>query len=212
MVSKKNFNMKDAYRLGRCSAIMSAIFALSYCTAQILAWLNILPHPFELFWIFLPSLFLAPAYLLTVICLYYTSPVERRFWNAIAIAFGVIYCSFATLNYFTQLTVVVPAQLHGKIDESYVLIFKQGSFLFAVDCLGYFFMSFSSLTAALAFRGTDRLLYRWLLLNGLLVIVFIAAYFNPFFYYIGSPWLLTFTLAMTYAARRFGRLTPVRVA
>lgn len=197
--------MDDTRMTGFWAAILSALLGMGYCIAQLLAWLNILPHPHELFWVFLPSLFLAPAFLITMVCLHYTAPVGMRMWTTLGVAFGVIYCTFATLNYFVQLTVVAPALTRGKIDESYVLIFKQGSFLFAMDCLGYFFMSFSTFSGALAFRKVDRTLYRWMLWNGLLVIVFIAAYFNPFFYYIGSPWMVTFTLAMVYAARLFRR-------
>lgn len=189
--------------MGFWAAISSAIFGLGYCIAQLLSWVNILPHPHELFWVFLPSLFLAPAFLITMVCLHYEAPAAGRIWTALGLTFSVIYCTFATLNYFTQLTVVVPAQIRGTIDESYVLIFKQGSFLFAMDCLGYFFMSFSSLASAMAFRKTDKRLYRWLFWNGLLVVIFIAAYFNPLFYFIGSPWMITFTLAMIYAARFF---------
>lgn len=201
--------MKHINLTGFWCAILSLILALCYCMAQLLSWLNMLRHPHELFWVFLPSLFLAPAYLMTMLCLHYAAPAERRLWTAMGAAFGIIYCAFATLNYFSQLTVVVPALLQGSIDESYVLIFKQGSFPFAMDCLGYFFMSLSSLTAALAFRGTDNGLFRWLFWNGLLIVIFIAAYFNPFFYFVGSPWMVTFSLAMIYAARRFRQLAAL---
>jgi hypothetical protein len=197
--------MKYIAVTGFWSAILSALFGVGYCIAQLLSWLNVLPHPHELFWIFLPSLFLAPAYLVTVLCLHYSAPLSKRIWTAMAVAFGVIYCTFATLNYFTQLTIVVPDLVSGKINESHVLVFKQGSFFYAMDCLGYFFMSFSSLAGALAFREDDRKLYLWMLWNGLLVVIFIPAYFNPFFYYIGSPWLLTFTMAMVSAAKYFKR-------
>jgi hypothetical protein len=195
--------MKFSGALGFWAAILSAVFGVAYCIAQLLSWMKILTHPHELFWVFLPSLFLAPAYLIAVVCLHQSVPVAVKIWTSMAVAFATIYCTFATLNYFVQLTVVVPDLLGSKINESNVLIFKQGSFLFAIDCLGYFFMSFSSLACALAFKELDRYLYRWMLLNGLLVVIFIIAYFNPFFYYIGSPWVVTFSLAMVYAAKYF---------
>jgi len=190
-------------RTGFWSAILSLTFAIGYAVAQLLSWINILQHPHELFWLFLPSLFLAPAFLVLMICLHYTVADHAKIWTAIAISFGVIYCAFATVNYFTQLTVVVPALEKGEISESYPLIFKQGAFMFAIDCLGYFFMSLSTLFAAFAFREKYKSLYTWMLINGVLILIFIAAYFNPFFYFIGSVWIVTFALSMIYAAKLF---------
>ncbi|BAU53408.1 hypothetical protein [Mucilaginibacter gotjawali] len=190
-------------RLGFWSAILSLIFAMGYAVAQLLSWLNILQHPHELFWLFLPSLFLAPAFMVLIACLHYAANGHEKIWTAIAISFGVIYCAFATMNYFTQLTVIVPALIRREINETYPLAFKHGSFMFAIDCLGYFFMSLSSLFAAFAFRKKYKNLYTWMLINGLLILIFIAAYFNPFFYFIGSVWIVTFSLSMIYAARLF---------
>jgi hypothetical protein len=64
-------------------------------------------------------------------------------------------------------------------------------------------MSLATLFTGFAFRGQDKHLYLWFLLNGLLVILLIPAYFNPFLYYFGSVWILTFSLSMIYAARGF---------
>jgi len=163
-------------------------------------------YPKDQFWLFLPSLFLAPAFLITMISLHYSSQKEAKIWTAIGVAFAVIYCSFATLNYFVQLTVVIPPLVKGKIDETNMLAFKPGSFMFGIDCLGYFFMSLSTLLVAFSFRATHKNLYNWMLVNGLLIIIFIPAYFYAFLYFMGSVWAVTFILAMIYAAKLFRKI------
>ena len=74
----------------------------------------------------------------------------------------------------------------------------------AVDCLGYFFMSFSTFFAAFAFRK-NKWLFRGLLWNGALMPVLVLAYFYPTFYYIGAVWMIIFPLAMINAAKFFKR-------
>ncbi|MFI5140429.1 MAG: hypothetical protein ACHQIM_21595 [Sphingobacteriales bacterium] len=196
--------MKMIKIVGFWSAILAFIFALGYDIAQLFSWLNILHHPHEMFWLFFPSLFLAPSFLIVIVCLHYIAAEQKKVWTMIGLCFAIVYCAFATMNYFIQLTVVVPAVLKGEINESHVLFFKQGSFMFAIDCLGYFFMSLSTLFAAFAFREAYKSLYVWMLVNGLLIVIFIAAYFNPFFYFAGAVWAITFSVVMIKAARIFG--------
>ena len=189
--------------IGFWSAALSCLFAIGYSIPQLLSSFQILQHPHDLFWLFLPSLFLAPAFLVTTISLHYTASEEYRIYTAIGIAFAIVYCSFATLVYFTQLTVVIPPLLRGEIDKTHVLAFKSRSFLMAIDCIGYFFMSLSTLSIAFAFRTSGKTLFKWMLANGVLIVIFIPAFFVPFFYYIGAIWILTFPAAMISAAKIF---------
>jgi len=75
----------------------------------------------------------------------------------------------------------------------------------SVDCLGYFFMSFSTFFAAFAFRNNNRnkWLYRGLLWNGLLMPILVLAFFYPAFYYAGAVWMITFPLSMINAVKYF---------
>ncbi len=189
-------------RMGFITAILSVIFGFCYSIAQILSTAQIIPHPQDLFWLFLPSLFLAPSFLIAIICLHYAASASLKIWTNIGVAFAVLYCTDVSMVYFTQLTVIVPAQLKGQIDEKSVLLFNPKTFLMAVDCLGYFFMSLSTLFTAFAFRK-NTWLYRGLLWNGALMPVLVLAFFYPTFYYIGALWMITFPLAMINAARFF---------
>ena len=191
----------SANKIGYWAAILSLAFALGYVFAQILSWTKIITYPNDLFWLFLPSLFLAPAFLVTMICLHYKAAADLRIWSAIGTAFAVIYCTMATLTYFTQLGSIVPGVVQGVINESHPLIFKPRSFTMTIDCLGYFFMSLSTLFSAFAFKRTSRGLFGWMVFNGTLILLFIPAYFNPFLYYVGSVWAVSFSMSMIYAAK-----------
>ena len=195
-------NNSSLSKIGFWSATLSVIFGFGYSVPQILSEIKIIPHPQDLFWLFLPSLFLAPAFLIAMICLHYSADKSLKIWTAIGVAFAVLYCADVSIVYFTQLTVVVPAQLKGQINEKQVLLFDRRTFLMAVDCLGYFFMSLSTFFAAFAFRK-NKWLYHGLLWNGALMPVLVLAFFYPVFYYAGAVWMITFPLAMINAAKFF---------
>jgi hypothetical protein len=197
--------VKYARKIGYWSALSATFFACAYSVAQVLSTAGVLPHPQDLFWLFLPSLFLAPAFLMTMICIHYVVDTEQKIWTAIGISFGIVYVVCICLVYFSQLTVVIPLLLSSTIDETHVLAFVRKSFLMAVDCLGYFFMSLSMLFAAFAFRldKSKRWLYRGLLWTGLLLPILVLAFFFPFYYYLGALWMILFPLATINAARIF---------
>jgi len=199
--------MNKIRTIGWWSALLSLFFAISYSVPQIFSELKLIPHPQDLFWLFVPSLFLAPAFLVTMICVHFFVNEDVKIWTAIAMAFSILYTVCATIVYFTQLTVVIPQLLRSEIDETNVLAFHTKSFLMAIDCLGYFFMSLSTIFAALAFLKdkNNKWLYRGFLYNGLLLPVLILAFFYPVFYYIGALWMITFPLAMIQVANLFKR-------
>lgn len=192
-------------KLGRWSAGSSVVLAIGYSIPQILSAAKILPYPHDLFWLFLPSLFLAPAFVIAMISLHYSVEENLKIWTALGVAFALMYAPLVSIVYFSQLTVVIPALLKGQLNETHVLFFPGRTFLMSIDCLGYFFMSFSTFFAAFAFRNNDRnkWLYRGLLWNGLLMPVLVLAFFYPIFYYVGAVWIITFPLAMINAVKYF---------
>lgn len=197
--------MNKIRTIGWWSAFLSLFFAIAYSVPQIFSELKLIPHPQDLIWLFVPSLFLAPAFLVTMICIHFFVDEDVKIWTAIATAFSTLYTICATIVYFTQLTVVIPPLLGNEIDETHVLAFHTKSFLMAIDCLGYFFMSLSTIFAAFAFLKDKnyKWLYRGLLYNGLLLPVLVLAFFYPVFYYVGALWMITFPLAMIQVANLF---------
>jgi len=110
--------------------------------------------------------------------------------------------------YFVQLTLVLPHMLRGDVEDIQYLIFIPfDSFLYAVDILGYSFMSLATLFAAMVFMGAGiEQKVRWfMIVNGLLVpfLVF-QMYYHPLIY-IASLWAITFPASTISLALLFGR-------
>ncbi len=89
----------------------------------------------------------------------------------------------------------MPRLLRGDVANIELLIFVPfDSFLYAIDVLGYSFMSLATLFAAVVFTG-DRLerVIRWFLVaNGLLVpFLALQRYYHPLIY-VASLWAITF--------------------
>lgn len=194
-------------KIGRPAAILAAIFAATYSVFALLSVFMLIPHPYDLFWQFLPSFLLAIVFVITIVCLHYSVKAENKIYTAIATAFAVVYCVCVTIVYFTQLAVVVPAQLQHKIDDNHLLAFSDGSFMVAVDCIGYGMMSLTTLFAAIAIKrvGRNKWLYRSLLCNGLLTPFVITAFFVPAFLAIGALWMITLPMSMINAAKFFSK-------
>lgn len=202
-VASRSIHRHPVLSIGMWASVLSAVFAMGYSIAQILAWFKLIPPAAEPFWLFLPSLFLGPAFLITMSCLHFVAPKQLRIYTFIGVVFAIVYCSFATMTYSSQLGSVLPALSRGEIDNSYPFIMKPRSFLMTIDCLGYVFMSISTLFAGFAFRPLEKRLFRWMFWNGMVAAVFIPGYFNTFFYYLASPWILTFLMSMIYAWKLF---------
>src|SRR5215203_1352972 len=120
--------------IGCWSATLSAGLGITYSVFQVFSELKLIPHPQDLFWLFSPSLLLAPAFLVAMISLHYSVEHNLKLFTAISVAFAVLYCTDATLVYFTQLTTVLPALLSNQMNEKQVLLFDRRTFLIAVDC------------------------------------------------------------------------------
>src|SRR5215471_19618481 len=142
--------------VGWLSAILATGLGTTYSVFQIFSELKLIQHPVDLYWLLSPSLLLAPAFLIAMICLHYFVESNLKIFTAISVAFAVLYCADVTMVYFTQLAVVLPAELSNQINEKQVLLFYRRTFLMAVDCLGYFFMSLSTLFAAFAFAKGQK--------------------------------------------------------
>src|SRR4051812_31537544 len=97
----------NANKIGRPAAGFGAVFALMYSVFAILSLLKLLPHPYDLLWQFLPSLLLAFAFVITIVCLHYTVAEEKKIYTAVATAFAVVYCSCVSIVYFSQIAVVI---------------------------------------------------------------------------------------------------------
>jgi len=196
-------------KIGQPAALIAAGSAITYSVFQLLAVFKLIPHPQDLFWLFLPSLILSYTFLNTIICFHNTVKESYKIYTAIASAFALVYCALVSIVYFTQLVVIFPLLKANRTDESHILAFTDKSFMVAIDCISYAAMNTANLFAAFAFQHDiqQQWLYKSLLANGLLTPVVILAFFISAFMFIRALWMITLHMAMIYAEKLFSSKT-----
>ncbi|HWA34686.1 MAG TPA: hypothetical protein VG737_11175 [Cyclobacteriaceae bacterium] len=207
-------------KFGFRSAFSASVFSLIYIVGQLAEWLGWLGSGggpenastvLGLVVLLTPSLFLGVAFLLLVVSIHYYADAERRIWSHAALVFATVYTTLISINYFVQLTLVVPHLSRGDIDGVRSLLFIPfDSFLYTVDLLGYSFMSLSTLFAAFVFngKGLERTI-RWFMTSNGLILPFIALqnYYHPLIWG-GALWAVTFpgsTISLTILFKRLAR-------
>ena len=191
-------------RVGFWSAVLATVFSLTYVVAQLAEWLGWLGSsggaessstPLGLVILLTPSLLLGSSFLVLVVGIHQLAAPDRRVWSHAAVAFATAYAVLISLVYFVQLTLVAPRLARGRVEGIEVFLFVPfDSFLYAVDILGYSFMSVATLFAARVFtgQGLERVVRLFLTVNGLLLpFLVLQMYFHPLIW-IASLWAVTF--------------------
>ena len=191
-------------RLGYWSAFFASLFSIIYIVGQLAEWLNLLgsgggpENPstaLGLIILLVPSLLLAPSFTLLMLCVHYYAPEDKKVWSHAGLLFATIYAVLVSINYYVQLTLVVPHMMRGEIESIRPFLFTPfDSFIYSVDLLGYSFMSLSTLFAAFAFTGSglERTARRFLIANGLLMpFLVLQIYYHPLIWP-ASLWAITF--------------------
>lgn len=203
--------------LGMWSAALATICSLAYLVAQFAEWLGLLGSQggpsssstaVGLVMLLTPSFFLASSFLILVVCIHQLAAPDTRVWSQLAVVFATAYAVLVSAVYFVQLTLVAPRIASGRIAgiES-VLFVPFDSVLYAVDLLGYSFMSVATLCAAPVFTGggLQRIVRVCLTANGLLLpFIALQMYFHPLIW-MAALWAVTFpgaTWALTLVFRR----------
>jgi hypothetical protein len=180
------------------------MFSLVYVVAQLAEWLGWLgsaggpENPSTLFGLVVlltPSLLLGSAFLVLVVSIHQLADHGRKVWSHAAVAFATMYAALISIVYFVQLTFVAPRIVQDRVAGIETFLFVPfDSFLYAVDSLGYSFMSRATLFAARIFtgKGIQRVARFWLTANGLLLpFLALQMYYHPLIW-IASLWAITF--------------------
>lgn len=200
---------------GMWSAWAAALLAIAYDLGQFAEWFGWLGSkggpessstPLGIAILLTPSLFLGPAFLLTIVCIHELAAPEVKFWTRAAIAFATIYAALITITYYVQLTWVGPRLAAGRTAGMEQFLFVPfDSFLYAVDILGYSFMSVATFFAAMIFagEGTEKRA-RWLLIANGAILPFLALQmFWHSLIWIAASWAVIFPAAMIAVAGVF---------
>ena len=202
---------------GLRSAILATAFSLVYVVGQLAEWAGWLGSkggpesastPLGIVVLLTPSLFLGPSFLMLMVSVHYLAAPERRIWSHAAITFATAYMVLIGIVYYVQLTLVAPRIAAGRTEGIEAFLFMPfNSFLYAVDILGYSFMSIATLFAAKVFTGNGVERYARLALtaNGLLLpFLALQMYFHSLIW-IASLWAVTFPASTLLLAVLFSR-------
>jgi len=190
--------------VGFWSAVAATAFSLAYVVGQLAEWSGMLGSRggpasgstvLGLVVLLTPSLFLGSSFLLLVVSIHQLALPERKVWSHAAVAFATAYAVLISTVYFVQLTLVAPRIARGQTQGIEPFLFVPfDSFLYAVDILGYSFMSVATLLAARVFTGGGlHRSVRWFLTANGVLLPFIALqmYFHPLIW-VASLWAVTF--------------------
>jgi len=190
--------------VGFWSAVLATVFSVTYIVGQLAEWLGWLGSqggpesastPLGIVALLTPSLLLGSSFLVLAVSIHQLALPERRIWSHAAVAFATAYTVLISIVYFVQLTLVAPRLARGQSEGIEVFLFVPfDSFLYAVDILGYSFMSVATLFAAKVFtgRGLKRVVRVFLTANGLLLpFIALQMYFHPLIW-IAALWAVTF--------------------
>jgi hypothetical protein len=199
--------------LGFWASIVVVGTSLGFSVPGLLAVAGVLEFPWDPVVPDAASLLLALAFVAMLVALHHDVPDILRHWTGVGTGFAVMYAVLVGIVYITVVTVVVPLKDQGRLEEVALLEFdEQGSFLQAVDGLGYFLMCLATLFAAGALRvRTDRWIRRVFLLNGLLGVPILLTYlpllisWSKLLVPIGALWILTVPATGVLTALRFRR-------
>ncbi len=210
--------------VGFWSAVLTATFSITYVVGQVAEWLGwlgsgggplSLSTPFGLFVLLTPSLLLGASFLVLVVCVHQLAPPDRRVWSHAAVAFATIYAALISINYYVQLTWVAPRLASGNTEGIEPFVFVPfDSFLYAVDILGYSFMSVATLFAARVFTGDgqERIVRWFLTANGLMLPFIALQMYVHWLIWIAALWAITFPGSACSLAVLFHRTSATRTS
>ena len=190
--------------VGFWSAVLATVFSLTYVVGQLAEWLGWMGSgggaenastPLGLVVLLTPSLFLGSSFVVLVVSVHQLSPPDRKVWSHSAVVFATAYTVLISINYYVQLTWIAPRLAAGRTQGIELFLFTPfDSFLYAVDILGYSFMSLATLFVARVFtgKGIERVARWFLLANGLLLPFIALQMYWHWMIWIAALWAVTF--------------------
>jgi hypothetical protein len=190
--------------VGFWSAVLATVFSITYDVGQVAEWMGLMGSGGGaensstlqgLIVLLTPSLFLGSSFLVLMVSVHQIASADRKIWSHAAVAFATAYTVLISINYFVQLTWVAPRLAAGRTQGIESFLFTPfDSFLYAVDILGYSFMSVATLFAAKVFtgRGLERVVRVFLTANGLLLPFIALQMYVHWLIWIAALWAVTF--------------------
>ena len=221
---KTSVDRQIAINLGFWSAILASTFTifsvvLAVGTALVFppkAWSGIQSYA-ENFNVlemanFIPDILLAPTVVILMACIHSGAPEKKKIFSLIGLAFASIYAAIIPINYYLQLFVVRLNLQSGTLGGLDLLAQPNfHSIFFALETLGYAFLSLATLSVSQVFRGgkPERWIRSLFIASGAVGIfgVLIAPFDQPYLIFAGlGIWSLAFPISTILLSIFFRRL------
>jgi hypothetical protein len=109
--------------------------------------------PGDYLWL-VPGVLLAPTFIVLMACIHAYATEARKTYSRIGLSFALVYAVVILIDYFLQLTVVVPSLQAGETDGlSLFTQYNPHGIFIALESLGYLMMTVAFLFAAPVFAG-----------------------------------------------------------
>jgi hypothetical protein len=204
---------KIAITLGFWSAIFASVFTILFVLIAVVtsivfplkAWTGIQTYAENFNFLdmasFIPAIFLAPTFIILMACIHSLAPEKRKVFSLIGLAFTSIYAAIIPTNYYLQLF-VVHLNLQSGTLEGLTLLAQPNlhSVFFALETLGYGFLSLATLFISQVFSGgkLESWMRSLLIISGAVGIfgVLIAPFDQPYLIFAGlGIWSLAFPIS-----------------
>lgn len=199
-------------QLGFWSASLAATSATVFSVAALLESIEAIPRMLGVQLIYASSLVLAVAVVVLMSSIHHTVAGEQRIWSFTGVTFAVLYASQVSIMYIVQLFVYLPKARRNTLSERLLLADSFGTFLQAVDGLGYLFLGLATLAVAPVFTGggLPRWIRRLFVANGVITVpVFLTYFVDPRFLPLAGLWVIAVPVSTFLVAVHFRRqLTP----
>jgi hypothetical protein len=206
-------DQQTARTLGFWSALFASVFTLFFIVLAVgitlvsppKAWSGIQTYAqnFNVLEMasFIPAFLLAPTIVVLMACIHYVTPDSKKVFSLIGLAFAGVYAAIIPTNYYLQLFVVRLNLGNGTLDGLSLLAQPNfHSVFFALETLGYAFLSLATLFVSQVFSGGK--LEIWI--RGLFIIsgavgifgVLVAPFDQPYLIFAGlGIWSLAFPIS-----------------
>jgi hypothetical protein len=228
-ISETTTDRQTSITLGFWSAIFGSVFAILFVLIAILtslmfpmkAWNGIQTYAENFNFLdmasFIPAFLLAPTMVILIACINAIAPESKKIFSQIGLAFTVVYAAIITTNYYLQLF-VVRLNLQGVTLEGLSILAQPNlhSTFFALETLGYAFLSLATLFVSLVF--TSGKLEIWIrslfIVSGAVGIfgVLVAPFDQPYLIFAGlGIWSLAFPISTILLSIFFRRYQKVSI-
>lgn len=152
-------------RIGFWSAILVTVTVLAFALFLIIGLFG----PDTSLYSFISCFILAPSFVALMAANHYYAAPEKKIWSLLGLSFAVIYAVFITMVYYLQIAVVQNTSIQLSADTLKILKYMPGTAIFALDMLGYAFMSLATLFVAFIFGNSslEKWIKRLLIISGL---------------------------------------------